>query len=227
MRVPLSLPMPDNVKRTESGWGLFCHRQSLYPNQMTGRTHDLGAFSALVIAMVFLPQLPTMSLVTAFVAFGANFMGGLFPDLDQTTSDFWDNFRFGPVVAKIICTFLGGHRNISHSLLGFAIIGVGSRFLLQLVFSFILVDINVNIVWWSFMLGVISHYVLDMVTREGLPLLWPLNHKFGIPPIKRLRMPAGGPLEHFIVFPALLVMDAYLMYMNQEKILYFLHQYIH
>ncbi len=191
---------------------------------MTGRTHDLGAFTALVIVVMALPQMPQMSLITAFVAFGANFMGGLFPDIDQTTSDFWDNFRWGHVISKIICPILGGHRNMSHSIIGLGVVGFLSHLFLQLCATIILIDMN--IVWAAFMIGVISHYVLDTFTREGMPLFWPLKHKVGIPPWKSLRMEAGGFWERFIVFPGLLILSAYLMYHNQGKMLAFLHQYI-
>ncbi len=191
---------------------------------MTGRTHDLGAFTALVVVFVSLPQLPAMSLVTAGVAFGANFVGGLFPDIDQTTSDFWDNFRWGHVISKIICPILGGHRNMSHSIIGLFVVGFLSRITLQFFAPIILIDMN--IVWYSFMIGVISHYFLDTFTKEGMPFLWPLKYKVGIPPWKALRMEAGGFVERFIVFPGLLILSAYLMYHNQTKMLQFLHMYV-
>ncbi len=192
---------------------------------MTGRSHDLGAFTALVIAFVHLSQPPSMTLLTAAVAFGANFIGGLFPDIDQTTSDFWDNFRFGEVVGKIVCKYLGGHRHISHSAIGFVIIGFGSRFLLNVLAPYILIDMN--IVWWCFMIGVLSHFVLDIPTKEGLPLFWPLKFKVGIPPMKSLRIEAGGLVENYVAFPGMLFLSAYLMYTHQSMVLQLFHQYIH
>lgn len=52
---------------------------------MTGRTHDLAAFTALTIAIATTP-IPHMSLATAIVAFSANMIGGLAPDIDQPTA---------------------------------------------------------------------------------------------------------------------------------------------
>ena len=191
---------------------------------MTGRTHDLAAFTALVIALLYLPQLPIISLATAITAFGMNFVGGLFPDIDQPTSDFWDNFRLGPIVAKVVCPALGGHRHISHSLLGLALFGFGSHFLFQLLAPIIL--INMTVVWYAFMIGILSHFVMDFVTKEGLPLLWPLCWKFGFPPFKFMRIETGGFIERVIIFPGLLVLTAYLMYHNQIKLLELLHHSI-
>jgi membrane-bound metal-dependent hydrolase YbcI (DUF457 family) len=194
---------------------------------MTGRTHDLAAFTALVAVFVYMPVVPTMSLATAITAMGANFIGGLFPDIDQPTSDLWDNFRLGPFVAKIICPIFGGHRNISHSFLGLLLIGWLSSLLLGWILPFILLDINGEIVWTSFMIGVISHILTDMPTKAGVPLLWPYGYGFGIPPIKALRMESGKFFEKFLVFPGLLVLDAYLLYSHQDRILEFIRAYIH
>jgi inner membrane protein len=165
-----------------------------------------------------------MTLSTAMAAFAVNFIGGLFPDIDQPTSDFWDNFRLGPVVAKFFCPAIGGHRHISHSLLGLLLIGYGTEFLTQKLSSVIFIDMKV--VWAAFMIGVISHLVLDLFTKEGLPLLWPLEVKIGIPPFKWMRMTAGTWMEHILAFPVLLASTLYLLYMHQEKVLMFLQQYL-
>ena len=55
---------------------------------MTGRTHDLAAFTALNYIVATQPLEP-ITLPTVFVAISANFIGGLAPDLDQPTSSFW------------------------------------------------------------------------------------------------------------------------------------------
>ncbi|HYD35619.1 MAG TPA: metal-dependent hydrolase [Vitreimonas sp.] len=191
---------------------------------MTGKTHDLAAFTSLVLVIIALPALPVMSFPTAVVAFGANFVGGLFPDIDQPTSDFWDNFRLGPYVAKVICPALGGHRHISHSLLGLILIGVFSDFILYQLSSIILIDMN--IVWWSFMIGVASHIVTDLPTKAGVPLLWPFKWKFGIPPVRALRFESGEFVENWIVFPSLLLFTGYLLFLHQDKFLALLKVYI-
>ncbi len=49
---------------------------------MTGRTHDLAAFTTLSYFVATVPMHP-ISLGTAIVAFSANLVGGLTPDIDQ------------------------------------------------------------------------------------------------------------------------------------------------
>ena len=52
---------------------------------MTGRTHDLAAFTAMSYVLVTTP-LEQMTLATAIVAFSVNMIGGLAPDLDQSSA---------------------------------------------------------------------------------------------------------------------------------------------
>lgn len=184
---------------------------------MTGKTHDLAAFTSLVGVIIWLPTLPPMSIPTAVVAFSANFVGGLFPDIDQPTSDLWDNFRLGPVVAKVLVSLLGGHRHISHSLIGVWLIGRILEFTLNMLSSIILIDMQ--IVWYSFMIGVVSHVVMDMFTRAGVPLFWPLKYKFGFPPVQFLRIQSNNFIENRVIFPGLLLFTGYLLYTHQTKFL--------
>jgi inner membrane protein len=193
---------------------------------MTGRTHDLAAFTGLVIAFVYLPSLPVMSLPTAIAVFGANFLGGLFPDIDQPTSDLWDNFRLGPFIAKVVCPALGGHRHISHSLVGVVLIGFLSHWVLQGIAALLTIRLDTILIWQAFMIGVVSHLVADLPTKAGVPLLWPLTWKLGIPPFRRFRFESGTWVENLIVFPGLLILTGYLLYTNQSRVLEFLHQYI-
>ena len=189
---------------------------------MVGRTHDVAAFTALLMVLVYHPNIPQMTLLTAVVAFSANFIGGLFPDIDQRTSDFWDNFRLGPFVSRFITPLLGGHRNLSHSLVGLTIIGAVSAAILQYTSTILLLDINMEIVWYAFMIGVISHLIMDSITKDGLPLLWPLKFKIGFPPVKFLRVRADSWVEKLIIFPGLILYTIYLVYTNQDLLLTFI-----
>lgn len=193
---------------------------------MTGRTHDLAAFTALVLVFVYLPELPVITLSTAVAVFGANFIGGLFPDIDQPTSDFWDNFRLGPFVAKVVCPALGGHRHFSHSVVGLFLIGSGSKFLLEFLAPFINLPLDMQIIWYGFMIGMVSHILMDMPTKAGVPLLWPFKWNFGIPPFKALRINSGKFVENMVIFPGLLVVTGYIIYLHQDKVLLFLRQYL-
>lgn len=190
---------------------------------MTGRTHDLAAFTTLNLAFVLLPT-PEMTLATAFVAFTANMVGGLAPDLDQSTSDIYEKVRGGELVNRFIAPLFGGHRFISHSLLGIVLAGFISDVFLNLLGKVLLVDMD--IVWWAFMLGFISHLATDMFTRDGIPLFFPLGFKIGIPPVRSLRIKTGGVIEKSFIFPGLLLVNTFLIYTNYGKYLEFFHHYV-
>jgi membrane-bound metal-dependent hydrolase YbcI (DUF457 family) len=88
-----------------------------------------------------------------------NFIGGLAPDIDQPTADLWNRLPAGGVWGRVFYKFLGGHRFISHSLLGVFLFGFLLHLLLNAMSSVVLVDMNV--VWWSFMIGFVSHLLME------------------------------------------------------------------
>lgn len=190
---------------------------------MTGRTHDLAAFTALVMVITSNP-LPKMTLATALIAFSANMIGGLAPDIDQPTARLWHNMRGGSILGKIVHPLLGGHRYISHSLIGVFLFGVFSWFLLREMKTFLLVDMD--IIWWSFMIGFISHLIMDTFTDEGVPWLFPIPFRFGFPPFKIFRPKTGGVVEKSFTFPMLLIANIFMFYANYHKLLDFLKNYL-
>lgn len=190
---------------------------------MTGRTHDLAAFTALNYALVTSP-LVEMSLATALTAFTMNMVGGLAPDIDQSTAALYRRVRGGSFLGKVIAPLIGGHRFLSHSLVGLFLFGFGMDFLLDIVGRVLLVDME--IVWWAFMIGFVSHLVMDTFTREGVPWFFPIPIRIGIPPLKAFRMKTGGIVEKSFVFPILIIVNGILIYSNYGKILEFLKEYI-
>lgn len=182
---------------------------------MTGRTHDLAAITGLIGALIVNPT-PTITFSTAVACLLANQFGGVAPDIDQPTAPFWRNLPIGGYFGRIITKMLGGHRFITHSLLGVAL----SSWLFKLFLEFIhpiMPNINIGYVWWSFLIGILSHLVFDSFTKEGVPWLLPVPIKFGFPPIKALRITTGNKLETFIVVPSILVIDIifFTSYYNQ------------
>lgn len=186
---------------------------------MTGRTHDLAAFTAINYIVATGP-LMHMSLATAFVAFSANMIGGLTPDIDQPTGALWHKMTLGTIFGKFISPLFGGHRFISHSILGLIFFGVVSKLFLMLISSVLIVDMN--IVWYAFMVGVLSHLVTDSFTHEGVPWFFPIPLHIGIPPIQALRFHTGGLIEKGIVFPGFLLVNMYIFYTYHTHIIDFL-----
>lgn len=190
---------------------------------MTGRTHDLIAFTALSAVIMYQP-LHIISLGTVFFAFNANLVGGLMPDIDQPTAKLWHDIPAGSVFGRIFAPLLGGHRSISHSFFGIVLFGFLTHWILGLMNSIILVDMNA--VWIAFMIGYISHLIADTITHEGVPWLFPLPAKIGIPPVKALRPHTGGIVEKFIIFPGFVAINAFIYFSNYSKALQFFHHYI-
>jgi len=190
---------------------------------MTGRTHDLAAFTALTITMAMIP-LEKMTLATALVAFSANMIGGLAPDIDQPTGTLWNRMRGGSIISRMISPMLGGHRFISHSVIGVILFGWVLKLALGLASSVLLVDMK--IVWWTFMIGFVSHLFMDMLSRDGVPWLFPIPLHFGIPPFRALRMKTGGLLEKSVIFPGLIFLNVYVVYANYDKFVKFITNFI-
>lgn len=187
---------------------------------MTARTHDLAAVTALgLVAMTQPAQLMTLS--TVLVALLANQIGGIAPDIDQPTAPLWRNLPVGRLFGKVFDTLIGGHRFLSHSLLGVVLFGMLASFLLHLLQP-IMPSVNIQIVWFAFMIGVLSHLVMDTLTKEGVPWLLPIPVKFGFPPLKRLRITTDTWGEHFLVLPGLLIIDVLLVANRYDALATFL-----
>jgi len=190
---------------------------------MTGRTHDLAAFTTLTFIVANSP-LTTVTLATLVTLFAANMIGGLAPDIDQSTSALWTKIPAGSFIGKIISPFFGVHRMISHSLLGLILFGFISQKILNYIHTFLLVDID--LVWMCFMLGYISHLVMDTITKEGVPWFFPIPIRIGIPPFRFMRFTTGKLGEKAVIFPGLLFFNVYLIFNNYSKFVDFLTHYI-
>lgn len=184
---------------------------------MIARTHDLAAVTALGVVFVLLsPQ--TLSLSTVIVAVIANLIGGITPDIDQPTAPFWRNLPIGPYFGKVFGHLLGGHRFLTHSLLGVVLFGFLTHTLL-LFLQPIMGSVDTNIVWWAFMIGMLSHLVMDTLTKEGVPWLLPLPIKFGFPPIKAWRITTDTWVESWVVFPSLIIFNVWFYFVNYQAVL--------
>ncbi len=181
---------------------------------MLGRTHDLAAFTVIILAAIYFPPALPLSLATILVAMLAAMIGGLVPDIDDPSSDFWDVIPIGEILGKVFKPLAGKHRNISHSLIGVVLVILISKLLLLIIKPYLLVDLD--IVWIAFMLGFSSHLLIDSFTSQGILLFWPLPFKFGIPPFKFMRIKTGGIMETVIIFPSLVILNIYLVVKNYE-----------
>ncbi len=187
---------------------------------MTARTHDVAAITALGIAALVMP-IQMLTLSTAMLALFANQIGGIAPDIDQPTAPLWRNLAVGHVFGRVFDALIGGHRFLSHSLLGVVLLGFLASLLLH-VLQPIMPHVNVQIVWYAFMIGALSHLIMDTFTKEGVPWLLPIPIKFGIPPVKQLRVTTGKFEESFVVLPLLMAVDIWLLASHYDQLIGFL-----
>lgn len=62
------------------------------------------------------------------------------------------------------------------------------------------------------MIGYLSHLLTDSLTTEGVPWFFPIPIRLGFPPFKSLRLKTGGLIEKVLIFPGLVILNAYLFY---------------
>lgn len=191
---------------------------------MTARTHDLGAITALGLVVLAVPP-QSITLATALLAILANQIGGIAPDIDQPTAPLWKNLPSGSSLGRIVDKLLGGHRFLSHSLIGVILFGFLSDLFLHAVHP-LMPHVDINLVWIAFLIGLVSHLVMDTFTKEGVPWLLPLTTKIGLPPIKRFRITTGKTAEMFFVFPMLLAVDVWLCAAHYNQITIFIQQHL-
>jgi inner membrane protein len=190
---------------------------------MTARTHDLAAISLLGLFALFAMQ-TQITLGTALLAIVANQLGGIAPDIDQPTAPLWRNLPILKIFGSFFDDFMGGHRFISHSIIGTAGFGFVAWAFLKFLHPS-MPHVNIGVVWWAFMVGFVSHLIMDTFTKEGVPWLLPIPFKIGLPPVKALRITTGEWMER-LVFLALLAFDIWFVSGHYSHLLTILHQQI-
>jgi inner membrane protein len=191
---------------------------------MTGRTHDLAALALLSVVVLSQPM-PTITLSTAITALLANQLGGIAPDIDQPTAPLWRNLPVGGIFGRFIGKMLGGHRFLTHSLLGMGLLGFLVYYFLHFLHP-VLGSVNAGFVWWAFMIGMFSHLVMDSFSKEGVPWLLPIPIKFGFPPLRRLRITTGKFLEKAVVFPGLTALLLVYYFHHYQQLLDILRRHL-
>jgi len=178
---------------------------------MTGRTHNAIAFASLVtVAAIYPPKdLNVLTLVGSMVAVS---IGALFPDMDQAGNDLWNFLPATHSLGGVLRRVFYKHRTLTHSLVGVYLTYRFLGWLLPKLLNPAYVD--PHLILYAFIIGFLSHLIADSFTEEGLPLLFPINLNFGIPPIKSWRIKTGHWSENLIVFPSVWI---YLIWFIHDK----------
>lgn len=177
---------------------------------MTGKTHMVGGL-ALATTSSFLLHICEPTTNTELIKWGLTFatpalIGALAPDLDHWNSTA-ANFNIFTKILSIFIRILCGHRGLLHSPF-FVIVLTG-------LFGWLY---NICPLPWignmmtGFLIGYVSHLILDLLNPKGLPLLFPFTWEDGRPkkyPFFSFKQ--GGFLE-FLLFCLLFSVTAIMIY---------------
>ena len=108
-----------------------------------------------------------------FALLSATLVGSILPDIDEPNSYAGRSNRGTSHLIKA----LFGHRGITHSLLGLAFISA----IIYAVIYYYQLDIQYLI---FFNIGYLSHIMTDLLTKSGVPLLFPYKKNLKIPIIR-------------------------------------------
>ncbi len=149
---------------------------------MVKETHVKGGY---LFALLMLPLIdnkylstyePVYRLILLIIYIAFSYIGSLIPDIDMRGSYASKTF---PTVYKVFGSRFR-HRSFTHSLL--------FLYLLCCFSSIILSYTDNNIVFISSfsgcIIGCFSHTILDLFTKEGVELLYPIDINFSVMPLK-------------------------------------------
>ncbi|MCX6809479.1 MAG: metal-dependent hydrolase [Candidatus Berkelbacteria bacterium] len=183
---------------------------------MTGKTHQvLGMATAL---SYFVSQSDVKySPATMGAVLVAAHLTSVLPDIDQPAAQIWAELPFGKTIGKISDPILK-HRNITHSAVGFILIGTGLFYLFKLFPDYWGIDRRVLLI--ASLIAYCSHLVADMFTQEGIPLFFPYKRMIGIPPkpFDGIRIMTGKWFENLVIFPAVNLFFIIFIILNWSKI---------
>ena len=154
----------------------------------------------LLFTPLLLPSLIQKSIYYLLVLFGA-----LLPDIDHPKSILGRRCGFVSHALHRFC----GHRSITHSVLGLVLVGVAAIGLGNLALALFRLQgfmISVAIIHtlvlalFSLLLGCILHLLADSLTKEGIPLLWPYQVRYGLIPFAALRFRTGTWVEFALLW---------------------------
>jgi inner membrane protein len=117
-------------------------------------------------------------------------IGSLIPDLDLPESKLGEKIK--PL--SFIINLIFGHRHLFHSMLFAAILSIGAYFFSGTYYALAL------------FLGFMSHVILDMLTPQGIEILYPFSrHKV------QGFIRTGSFLEHVLIFAILALLAIFVI----------------
>jgi len=167
-----------------------------------GRSHlTSGALVGAIVVRAF--GVDDMVAAGGLVAVTA--IGSLLPDFDHDDAMLPRGFGW---IGRLVAWCIGrafGHRAITHSLLGVALLTVALS----------LVRLVTPLPWWvsaGLVLGCLVHILGDCLTVTGCPLLWPAKKRFKLGP----GFTTGKVFETAVLCPLMTVAAGYLLWSSLD-----------
>ena len=166
---------------------------------MTAKTHQILGITAGLTYFVA-STTPAYNPTTFGAVLVFSYLAALLPDIDQENGKLWHILPLGRTLGKIADPFLE-HRNLTHSLLGVGLVGVGFYYLFRIFPPYW--QINTEVLFIGSIIAYLSHLLADMFTNLGIPLFFPWQRFFGLPPkpFDGARMATGKWFENLVIFP--------------------------
>ena len=183
---------------------------------MTGKTHQIIGQTVGLTTYFALSSSGYDPATFAFTVVVSS-VAALLPDIDQSSSSLWRSIPLGRAAGAVVDPFIK-HRNLSHSIIGTAIVGAVVYWLTSLMPSYW--GVNGHVILWVTLSSYISHLVADMVTVEGIPLLFPFQRMFGLPPrpFQGVRIVTGKWFENRVIFPIVNIALVLIIIIHWDKI---------
>lgn len=192
---------------------------------MMGRSHGLSGLTAGLGVGAATGARPEVCLLLG----GVTLLGAYWPDIDHRNSTVT---RSVPIIGRVASLIVrvasrwvyaatkgsrdenhkGEHRHLSHTVIGALI--VGSLFGLAVFAGLRRIGIEepqpmAVLLGAGFALGCFVHCLGDALTLSGCPFLWPIpilgETWYELRPPRLLRFRTGGPVENYLVVPALVI----------------------
>jgi inner membrane protein len=176
----------------------------------------VGFLSVYAAALVFSGDSYNTQTIVVAILFTS--LGSLTPDLDSQENVLYSLVPIGHrAVSEVFERLFGRHRSISHSLIGITIFSFLSAFLIGAIPKEN--GLDANALYAAYMISLIAHVAADAITKDGVPLLWPLKFKFGFPPFAFLRFKTGGWYETYVIRSLVIVSILFLTFIYWDRVL--------
>ena len=134
---------------------------------MTGKHHLIaGTVCGVCVGASAIIAPGNTSYLIACGAVGTTMIGSLLPDIDSRTSKLGSKMK----IASFLANKLFGHRGFLHSPLFI----VFMMWLLNLIFTKNNIS-EYSLLWQGLAFGMINHLFCDMMTKGGIPILYPFS----------------------------------------------------